>query len=310
MVRTIAAAPQPGAAAVRINGNVVNGSPYTSRRPMSLQPVTRQEVQQQVQARAVAAAAAAAAAAGGGAGTMPAPLPHTTITRITRPGPASKVAQATNNVPAAPTAAARGGGNPEVVDLADDDDASARQPNRTVVVANGVRPANLPSSTTYRIVNAPAQQQQQPNAAARIVIRAPQRAAQQPRPVHPAPLPEFPRSQQPHSPHWKLGPPKSQLKISKLKNGIVLSWNMPHSAQTHAPLATFQIYAYQESSTNAHAVTSALWKKVGDVKALPLPMACTLTQFQSGHRYHFAVRAQDQHSRVGPFSDPQTISLV
>jgi hypothetical protein len=54
----------------------------------------------------------------------------------------------------------------------------------------------------------------------------------------------------------------------------------------------------------------SLWKKVGDVNALPLPMACTLTQFMKGNKYHFAIRAQDIHSRVGLFSDPQSITLT
>ena len=43
----------------------------------------------------------------------------------------------------------------------------------------------------------------------------------------------------------------------------------------HADIASYQLYAYQEGSMQP---SPALWKKVGDVKALPLPMACTLTQ--------------------------------
>jgi len=44
----------------------------------------------------------------------------------------------------------------------------------------------------------------------------------------------------------------------------------------HADIASYQLYAYQEI-IGINPSTS-LWKKVGDVRALPLPMACTLTQ--------------------------------
>jgi len=56
--------------------------------------------------------------------------------------------------------------------------------------------------------------------------------------------------------------------------GIVLSWNM-NLYSTYEEIETYQLYAYQEGNTPP---SSTLWKKVGDVKALPLPMACTLTQ--------------------------------
>lgn len=96
-----------------------------------------------------------------------------------------------------------------------------------------------------------------------------------------------------------------QRLVDNPPKGLVLSWNMTFNT-LYADIQTYQLYAYQE--TNSPPATSH-WKKVGDVRALPLPMACTLTQFVEGHKYHFAVRAVDVHNRLGPFSDPSSILL-
>lgn len=74
--------------------------------------------------------------------------------------------------------------------------------------------------------------------------------------------------------------------------------------RNHANIASYQLFAYQETEG---PVDSSLWKKVGDVNALPLPMACTLTQFVDKNRYYFTVRAVDTYQRFGPFSDPVSI---
>lgn len=44
----------------------------------------------------------------------------------------------------------------------------------------------------------------------------------------------------------------------------------------YEPIQKYQIYAYQETAGVPVSVT--LWKLVGDVESLDLPMACTLTQ--------------------------------
>ncbi|KAI4478844.1 hypothetical protein M0804_011590 [Polistes exclamans] len=121
---------------------------------------------------------------------------------------------------------------------------------------------------------------------------------------HPAPLPDSPHYS--ISPLSKLPPPAPSLKISKVANGIVLSWNMTLSDK-YADIVSYQLYAYQEVA--GVSPSTNLWKKVGDVRALPLPMACTLTQFSEGNNYYFAVRAVDSHSRKGQYSIPGNISL-
>lgn len=65
--------------------------------------------------------------------------------------------------------------------------------------------------------------------------------------------------------------------------GIMLSWNMPVN-QSHATVVKYQLYAYQETNVPP---TTDLWKIVGDVNALPLPMACTLTQVSVDEFYSF-----------------------
>ncbi|CAG9561439.1 unnamed protein product [Danaus chrysippus] len=123
---------------------------------------------------------------------------------------------------------------------------------------------------------------------------------------HPAPLPESTKQFEP--PNWKSLPPAPELKLSKVENGIVISWKIDGFVEeNYEEIASFQLYAYQETTSPPN---TALWKKIGDVKALPLPMACTLTQFMAGYKYYFAVRAVDVKSRVGPFSEPGSILLL
>ncbi|CAL1536883.1 unnamed protein product [Lymnaea stagnalis] len=122
---------------------------------------------------------------------------------------------------------------------------------------------------------------------------------------HPAPLPSHQDAGN-APPNAKNRPPKPVLRISQVSQGIVLSWNMP-SLDDSEKIASYQLFAYQETETSIPK--STLWKKVGDVKALPLPMACTLTQFQQGNKYHFAVRAVDQYGRCGLYSDSSSIFL-
>ncbi|XP_004931606.2 probable serine/threonine-protein kinase kinX [Bombyx mori] len=122
---------------------------------------------------------------------------------------------------------------------------------------------------------------------------------------HPAPMPEI--MKQYHPPNWKALPPAPDLKLSKVENGIVISWKINgYQEDSYEEIASYQLYAYQETSAPP---STALWKKIGDVKALPLPMACTLTQFTAGYSYYFAVRAVDVKSRLGPFSEPGSILL-
>lgn len=120
---------------------------------------------------------------------------------------------------------------------------------------------------------------------------------------HPAPLPILVNKIQ--NAAWKRPPPRPQIRINNIDAGIVISWTIhePRLADDYDPIIKYQIYAYQETN---QAPSTESWRHVGDVKAMALPMAVTLTEFQEGQRYHFAVRAVDTHERAGIFSVPRT----
>ncbi|KAK9502774.1 hypothetical protein O3M35_011483 [Rhynocoris fuscipes] len=118
-------------------------------------------------------------------------------------------------------------------------------------------------------------------------------------------LPPLPRS--PKYGMNVLKPPRPILRICRNSSGIMLSWNFDEEILTK--IRKYQVFAYQEGAQIDVSKTD-MWKKVGDVDALPLPMACTLTQFKEGHKYYFVVRAMDANSRLGEFSLPGSIMLT
>ncbi|KAF2883953.1 hypothetical protein ILUMI_22211 [Ignelater luminosus] len=122
---------------------------------------------------------------------------------------------------------------------------------------------------------------------------------------HPASLPPPPANQA-SIPSRKPVPPEPRISIKRSQNGLVLSWRMPYNLNNYEVISSYQLYAYQETTS---LPSTNMWRKVGEVKALPLPMACTLTQFAAGNKYHFAVRAVDILQRMGPFSDIEQILL-
>uniref|UniRef100_H9GGF3 Activating transcription factor 7 interacting protein n=1 Tax=Anolis carolinensis TaxID=28377 RepID=H9GGF3_ANOCA len=140
--------------------------------------------------------------------------------------------------------------------------------------------------------------------------RPPQVHSEPLRPVHPAPLPEAPQPPRlpPEAANTSL-PQKPHLKLARVQsqNGIVLSWSVLEVDRSCASVDSYHLYAYHEDPS---ATVPSQWKKIGEVKALPLPMACTLTQFVSGSKYYFAVRAKDVFGRFGPFCDPQSTDVI
>ncbi|XP_048847969.1 activating transcription factor 7-interacting protein 1-like isoform X1 [Brienomyrus brachyistius] len=126
-------------------------------------------------------------------------------------------------------------------------------------------------------------------------------------PVLPPP-PSPPARLPPEASHTSL-PQQPQLKLARVQsqNGIVLSWSVAEVDRSCAPVDSYHLYAYHQDGP---ASPASQWKKIGEVKALALPMACTLTQFVSGSKYYFAVRARDIYGRFGPFCEPQCTDVI
>lgn len=55
-----------------------------------------------------------------------------------------------------------------------------------------------------------------------------------------------------------------------------------------SPVETYHLFLCYEDPNN-----KLIWKKIGEIKALPLPMACTLTQFLASNKYYFIVQPKD-----------------
>ncbi|XP_066903021.1 uncharacterized protein [Halyomorpha halys] len=120
-------------------------------------------------------------------------------------------------------------------------------------------------------------------------------------------LPKYPVS--PKYPPDVPKPPAPILQVGKKSNvetqGIMLTWSF--ACKKPENIVEYQLYAYQERS--GRNSSNDVWKKVGDIKALPLPMACYLSQFVEDETYHFIIRAVDSHKRLGDFSIPAGIKL-
>ncbi|KAJ8363311.1 hypothetical protein SKAU_G00121420 [Synaphobranchus kaupii] len=148
-----------------------------------------------------------------------------------------------------------------------------------------------------------------------VPYRSPQNSPSKIRPANPShqlpPLPSLPPAPTrlpPEATHSSL-PQQPQLKLTRVQNqnGIVLSWFVEETDRTCAAVDSYHLYAFHRDHAGA---PQSQWKKIGEVKALPLPMACTLTQFVSGSTYYFAVCARDIYSRFGPFCEPQCTDVI
>uniref|UniRef100_A0A4X2KTD5 Activating transcription factor 7-interacting protein Fn3 domain-containing protein n=2 Tax=Vombatus ursinus TaxID=29139 RepID=A0A4X2KTD5_VOMUR len=99
-----------------------------------------------------------------------------------------------------------------------------------------------------------------------------------------------------------LPPQKFELRLKRVlkPKGIALTWNTSHVNPRCAPVESYHLYVCHHNTISKSKTT---WKKIGEIKALPLPMACSLSQFLSSGTYYFTLQAKDIYGRCGPFCD-------
>ncbi|KAM8778508.1 activating transcription factor 7-interacting protein 2 [Rhynchonycteris naso] len=102
-----------------------------------------------------------------------------------------------------------------------------------------------------------------------------------------------------------LPPQKPELKLKRVlrPRGIALTWNITKINPKCAPVESYHLFLCHENPSN----NKLMWKKIGEIKALPLPMACTVSQVLPSNKYYFAVQSKDIFGRYGPFCDVKSI---
>ncbi|XP_069859595.1 activating transcription factor 7-interacting protein 2 isoform X1 [Dipodomys merriami] len=120
-----------------------------------------------------------------------------------------------------------------------------------------------------------------------------------PLPEAPLPLPELADKSRD-----TLPPQKAELKVKWVLKplGIALTWNISKINPKCAPVESYHLFLCHENANS-----QLIWKKIGEIKALPLPMACTLSQFLVSNKYYFTVQSKDIFGRYGPFCDIKCI---
>ncbi|XP_040086129.1 activating transcription factor 7-interacting protein 2 [Oryx dammah] len=101
-----------------------------------------------------------------------------------------------------------------------------------------------------------------------------------------------------------LPPQKPELKVKRVlrPRGIALTWNITKINPKCAPVESYHLFLCHENPSN-----KLIWKKIGEIKALPLPMACTLSQLLASSMYYVTVQSKDIFGRYGPFCDIKSI---
>ena len=101
-------------------------------------------------------------------------------------------------------------------------------------------------------------------------------------------------------------PPPPVVSVTLVRRNVVMSWSMTNVPLT--PIAKYELFSYLlEDRARSEGDP---WRHVGTLTAMPLPMACSLTEFEPGMTYYFSVRAVDIYGCKGKLSPPCKVTIT
>ena len=103
--------------------------------------------------------------------------------------------------------------------------------------------------------------------------------------------------------------PVPRLALRIMNGNAVIMWDLPPDNKI-TDISLFEVYVFLKNRDGrVRQNHTGRWIKVGEMKAMPLPMACTLRQIiQRNVLYLFIVRAVGNNGLPGPFSKPCCVS--
>lgn len=84
---------------------------------------------------------------------------------------------------------------------------------------------------------------------------------------------------------------------------IGIAWNVDVKDPHVAEMDCYYIYVANEQKNG----TFSAWKCLGVIKAMPLPMACKVSDCKGDKRLCFIVVGKDIFGRYGPYSDVHSV---
>ncbi|XP_059413975.1 activating transcription factor 7-interacting protein 2-like isoform X2 [Carassius carassius] len=123
--------------------------------------------------------------------------------------------------------------------------------------------------------------------------------------LHPFPDTPFPKELPVIAASYNL-PQKPVVKLARIGSAqeLGIAWNVDQKDPHVTEMDCYYIYVSHEHKNG----TFSGWKCLGEIKAMPLPMACKLSDCKGDKRLCFIVVGKDIFGRYGPYSEIRTVA--